>query len=279
LKPLVIYHADCWDGFAAAWIMNRVLENCDFLPCHYGGIIPDVTDRSEVYILDFSFSKDVLMDMSKKCPKITLIDHHKTALEELKDVPSTNELKIILDMNKSGAMLTWEFAYGSTTEKVAKIIEYIQDRDLWKWKLPYSKEFNANLRTFDFDFKTLDISTITCESEIFLENFIEAGKAILRRDKQIVSQHLKHAREVEISEHKVLVCNATVLFSEIAGELAVNRPFGMCWFHRQDGKYQYSLRSDENGVDVSEVAKEMGGGGHKRAAGFETDVLLYELAK
>ena len=70
--------------------------------------------------------------------------------------------------------------------------------------------------------------------------------------------------------HKILAVNATVLFSEIAGELAKDRPFGACYFDRQDGKRQWSLRSSgENGLDVAEIAKAHGGGGHKNAAGFE----------
>jgi bifunctional oligoribonuclease and PAP phosphatase NrnA len=38
-----------------------------------------------------------------------------------------------------------------------------------------------------------------------------------------------------------------------------------------------SLRSSEGDVDVSAIAREKGGGGHKRAAGFSTDLELDEL--
>lgn len=56
---------------------------------------------------------------------------------------------------------------------------------------------------------------------------------------------------------------------DIAGELAKERPFGACYFDRQDGKRQWSLRSRDGGADVSEIAKRHGGGGHAQAAGFE----------
>ena len=69
--------------------------------------------------------------------------------------------------------------------------------------------------------------------------------------------------------HSVLVANATVLYSDIAGELAKGRPFGAVYFDRADGKRQWSLRSTDEGVDVSEIAKVHGGGGHKNAAGYE----------
>jgi phosphoesterase RecJ-like protein len=40
-----------------------------------------------------------------------------------------------------------------------------------------------------------------------------------------------------------------------------------------------SLRSTDGSVDVSEIARKMGGGGHRRAAGFSTDLSYGELAE
>ncbi|HYJ20956.1 MAG TPA: DHHA1 domain-containing protein, partial [Solirubrobacterales bacterium] len=40
-----------------------------------------------------------------------------------------------------------------------------------------------------------------------------------------------------------------------------------------------SLRSSEGDVDVSAIARKNGGGGHKRAAGFSTDLELDELVE
>lgn len=107
---------------------------------------------------------------------------------------------------------------------------------------------------------------------VAVRNFTELvceGAAILRVEKQMVDRHVRNAVEVEFGGYKVLGVNATVLHSEVAGELARGMPFGVCWFERADGFRVYSLRSDENGVDVSEVAKQFGGGGHPRAAGCQ----------
>lgn len=84
-----------------------------------------------------------------------------------------------------------------------------------------------------------------------------------------MEDHIRHARDVEMAGHRIKAVNATVLFSEIAGELAKGAPFGACYFDRFDGKRQWSLRSDPDGVDVSAIALSRGGGGHKHAAGFE----------
>ena len=101
--------------------------------------------------------------------------------------------------------------------------------------------------------------------------FIDEGRTIRRVEAQIVDTHVRNAREIEMDGHKILSVNATVLFSEIAGELAHGRPFGACWFVRQDGKRQWSLRSRDGGINVAEIAKLHGGGGHPQAAGFEED--------
>jgi c-di-AMP phosphodiesterase-like protein len=95
------------------------------------------------------------------------------------------------------------------------------------------------------------------------------GEAVLRTDRQVIDRHVRNARPTAVGGYTVPAVNATVLFSEIAGELAEGQPFGACYFDRADGRRQWSLRSRAGGVDVSEVARSLGGGGHPNAAGFE----------
>jgi oligoribonuclease NrnB/cAMP/cGMP phosphodiesterase (DHH superfamily) len=102
-----------------------------------------------------------------------------------------------------------------------------------------------------------------------MSHLISEGLAILRYQDEVAKSHYSKPIKVRIAGHDVLMVNATTMFSEVAGELAKGYPFGVAWFQRQDGKYQFSLRSTEAGVDVSLVAKSFGGGGHKNAAGFE----------
>lgn len=46
MKPLVIYHSGCWDGFCAAWVARKALGDCHFVPMNYGGEVPDVEGHS-----------------------------------------------------------------------------------------------------------------------------------------------------------------------------------------------------------------------------------------
>lgn len=96
------------------------------------------------------------------------------------------------------------------------------------------------------------------------------GAAILKYQAEQVARHVKHAVEIELDGYRVLAVNATTLQSEIGEALAEGRPFGATWFVRGDGRKVWSLRSrGPSGIDVSEVARKMGGGGHPNAAGFE----------
>lgn len=98
----------------------------------------------------------------------------------------------------------------------------------------------------------------------------QEGGGILRYQAKLIESHVSHAGEVTLCGHKIPAVNCTCadLTSEIAGALAKGKPFAACWFEQANGDRVWSLRSGPEGLDVSEVAKHFGGGGHKHAAGF-----------
>lgn len=257
--PLVVYHADCWDGFCAAWLMHRFYggDEMDYHAAQYDEPPPDVAGR-DVWVLDFSYPRPVLEEMHRSARSLTVLDHHTTAQAALEGLPYC-----VFDMNFSGAQMTW--AYLRPEMPAPWLVSYTADRDLWRWALPDSKEVNAALRSYPLDLETWD----RLNDEESPETLKRDGAAILRAEEVTIQVHLARARETVFDGHRVLSVNATSLFSEIAGRLAEGRPFGMVWFERDNGVRQYSLRSRDGGVDVSEIAKAHGGGGHKGAAGFE----------
>lgn len=268
-KGLVIFHGECWDGFCAAWLMHHFSGlDLDYLPAQYGEPPPDVTDR-DVWVLDFSYPRATLEEMHRSARSLVVLDHHRTAQADLEGLAYCT-----FDMGLSGAQLTWLWLskHGRVIHTIVGapwLVNYTADRDLWLWQLRDSREVNAALRSYPLDFAVWDrLFLVGAES---LMSFVADGTAILRAEEVTIQTHLARAREIEFDGHRVLSVNATSLFSEIAGRLAEGYPFGMCWFER-DGVRQYSLRSREGGVDVSEIAKAHGGGGHMHAAGFEVDL-------
>lgn len=268
---VIIYHGGgCADGFCAAfsaWL--KFGDDATYIPANYGDDLPKrhTVEGRNVYLLDFSYKREMTAGLALFAESLTVLDHHVTAEAELAGLDCPG-LRIVFDMKKSGARLAWEHFHPE--KPVPWMVKVTEDRDLWLWKLPASREINAWIASHQFDFRLwYDWHThISPAGSEFLA-VIKEGGAILRYQTQKVAGQVANASEIEMDGYKVLCVNATHLISEIAGALAVGRPFGVCWFEKADGVRIYSLRSREGGIDVSEVAKRRGGGGHKAAAGFE----------
>jgi hypothetical protein len=112
MKPLVIYHGNCADGFGAAWVFSRFQpEPMDYHPGVYQDAPPDVAGR-DVYLLDFSYKRPVVEAMLESAASVTLIDHHKTALDDL--APIMGRMRCHCGLDHSGAMLAWQFLCGDS---------------------------------------------------------------------------------------------------------------------------------------------------------------------
>lgn len=280
--PLVIYHANCWDGFCAAWVARKALGGhtgaIEAVPAYYGQKPPNVAGR-RVWVLDFSYPFDVMADMASASEHLIVLDHHQSAQRAIADLEAmfiTHNMAgaARYSADKSGGRMAWEFFFPDSPSPW--LVDYTEDRDLWRHALPESENINAALRSHPLDFDLWDeFHDAVGQREMFKRE----GAAIRRAERQIVEAHVRNARVLPFclmtggpsqwDDLHVPVVNATTLFSEIAGELAKGHPFAACYFDRQDGKRQWSLRSAPDGWDVSEIAKAYGGGGHKHAAGFE----------
>lgn len=258
----VIYHKGCMDGFGAAWAAHRGLSKhglqAEYLPASYGDAPPDIVPGTRIYVLDFSYSRDVMDDLASKY-KVILLDHHATAMRDMEGAPYCH-----FDMNKSGAHLAWR--HFNPDEDLPALIRYIEDRDLWKWQLPESREVSAALashpHTFDV-WDTLEVPELARE-----------GRAILRCQEKIVESIARQAIWTDVAGYSVPVVNTSVLQSEACEALLAQYPdaaFAGAFYQRpaSDGgaDQKWSVRS-RPGFDVSQVAKQFGGGGHPQAAGF-----------
>jgi uncharacterized protein len=258
----VIYHNDCPDGFGSAWSFYKKLgtQEVSYIPMDYGNPPPVMEKGAMVYIADFSFPREQLLAMKNDHPGLILLDHHKSAKAELEGLPF-----VTFDMNHSGATISWQFLF--PTQKVPRLLEYVQDRDLWAWKLPHSKECHSYVSTVDFEFSAWD--QLAAEVENNFDQVIKFGEVLLKSDELEVESICTHARVVEFCGHRVPVVNCPVLHSETGNrllQLHPESPFAFCWFMNKKGELRASYRS-RGDFDVSLIAKQFGGGGHKAAAG------------
>lgn len=282
MKPLVIYHADCTDGFAAAfaaWL--KLGDEAHYCAMAYSGKdVPEWRDQ-EVYILDFSFPRPVMDAIFAEAKRVVWLDHHKTAFEmweakfpyHFEKDGADDEKYIVLDNDKSGALLAWEHFHPN--KEVPMLIRHIDDRDRWQFKLEGSKEIHATLHSYKpWNFEQW--RKLFNSYEAAPGHFLTAGLAVLRAQDQHVARIAKQSRTCRITGSAGyvigLAVNAPIHQSEIGHELANQAgTFGLVWYLGADSRVKCSLRSNEE-YDVSAIAKAFGGGGHRNAAGFETDV-------
>jgi len=260
----ILYHADCPDGFGAAYTAWKHFgAKATYLPVQHSQPVPDIKPNADIYFVDFCYPKDTLLKIVSQAKHVQVLDHHISAQKDLAslNVADYPNLSVHFDMSKSGAVLAWEHFFAQ--QAVPDFLLYIQDKDLWQFKLPLSKEFSAALRCHEMRFDTWD-NLIPKTKELCKEGII-----LMRYQTQLVNKLCNNWFATEVGGYQVPTVNSGVLQSEIGNQLCISHPeskFAVVYVD-VDGKRLYSLRSIGD-FDVSAIAKEFGGGGHKNAAGF-----------
>ena len=170
----------------------------------------------------------------------------------------------------SGAGLAWKFFHG--VKAMPPLVQYVQDRDLWKFEFWESKAINAYIAVRERDFDSWTF--LHRQMEESLQEVKTIGSYLLAQHQKICEELIENAAPISIEDsegnyHEGLQCNCTPQFASEVGHLLAlrSKSFGSTWFTKADGSVQWSLRSNGD-FDVSKIAKSFGGGGHKNAAGF-----------
>jgi oligoribonuclease NrnB/cAMP/cGMP phosphodiesterase (DHH superfamily) len=272
-SALVIYHHPCLDGFTSAWAAKQALGNtAEYVPGNYGndGVLPDVDNRV-VYLVDFSYPKAVMLELASRASKVIVLDHHKTAEEDLKELLDSGVIEGEFDMDRSGAMMTWDYFFPD--RDAPEFVQYVQDRDLWKKELPYCEEINLAMFSYEYTFANWDdIAAMP------IQMLRDEGFAIHRKHMKDVRELTEQVRYMTIGGHKnIPTVNANYFYgSDLCAMLSEDKPFAAYFWVNSEGQYVFGLRSNkdfEGCVDVSAIAASYGGGGHANASGFRIDEL------
>ena len=123
-KGLTVFYHEDNDGFAAAAyfqyhleLLNKNVKKVKFLSVQYNRKLPTPgvhfpqSTASDILILDFSLKYHEYETLLKKGYNVTVIDHHGTAENVLRDVKLKypDSFQYVFDLNKCGAMLTVEY--------------------------------------------------------------------------------------------------------------------------------------------------------------------------
>lgn len=292
---LVLYHAECNDGLAAAWAVMNALrdEDAEFIPVKHNSPVPvDVTGH-DVILLDFIYPRAEMLDILAKCRTLRIYDHHVPNFERVEGFDKEPKVKaLVLDGERSGATIAWdEFHNGvevnglvKSAPKRPKILAYIEDNDLGRTFQGMSKHPEETraiveaLRAQPRTFETLDLFRVACDNPTTFDLLLGLGKGIVKYKDELVVQATHFAQEVDIGGHKVFAANVPYfLSSETAHALIRDRPFGATYYWDAGrAMYAFSLRSGP-GFDVSVIAKQYGGGGHPPASGFAVKKLPWTV--
>lgn len=276
MKTVVMYHADCSDGFGAAYCAWVALgdEDVKFIGLRYGDIKEaedfDIVldkDTREVYVLDFSFPPELMAHLRNRVQVVKWIDHHKTAFEDLGlDPEARYEVSAghytLLDNSRSGAWLAAEHFLGA----VPRLLKHVDDRDRWQFNMPGTQAIHAALQlerpwTFEKWHNLVEDDRCT--------KLRRTGESVLKVYEHQVRDTVATAKWCDLDGLRGMAVNAREHISEVGNRLAfTSETFGLVWYYdAATGMCNCSLRSVGD-YDVSEIAKRYGGGGHKNAAGF-----------
>ena len=269
-QPLVLYHGKgCPDGFAAALAAWLFFEGqAELLGLDHGDIksaadLPAIDGRA-VYILDFSFSPEILQGIEQRAAKLVLLDHHKSAAEKLTGFACRCGV-VHFDMSKSGARLAWEFF--QPDRSLPDLVRYVEDRDIWVWQYSQSAGFLAALDMEPFEFERwAQIASFTPEE---LELFMARGQAMDEKFSKLAADIAEGAQALTFNGQRGLMVNAPGVFHSLVGEILSKQSgtFALMWSATKGGVIKVGLRSQRS-FDCIPLAESMHGGGHAQACGF-----------
>lgn len=265
MRPMCIYHNNCNDGFGAALVLWKHFKGeIDFWRGSYNSDKLPIVRGRDVYIVDFSYPSEMMDKIQQESARVIWLDHHIGAIKNLdgfkwrdQDINGST-----LDPMFSGVGLAW--LHFNKAVPMPDLYKYIQDWDTWQFKFKDTRAVHFALHSYKQDFE------IWNEFLQFdgLKKLMEDGHILLRAHDLKVEQYVRQAFIMEIDGHKVPVVNAPGEFaSDVGNILSRTAPFAGVWFE-SEGHMNFSLRSQPDGADVSEICKKFGGGGHKNSAGF-----------
>lgn len=301
-RPVVVLHHEDHDGNCAGWIVKFYYSLLEFdsevtlFPVQYNRPIPTdaialLDKEALLYIVDFSYSREILLDLQSKVKEIHVFDHHATARQQLEGL----DFAVFSDQF-AGAGLTWDVLFNQRWPEAHRrmhevmglnqtpyFVRLVDDYDLWKFELPESEAFHAHCSLHDTaNPKFWDNFMVS--TAYSMQDFIKKGFDYLEYEKTEIKQ-LTQSKSVLFTtyqqgdkQYPVAVYQTSHNLSKVGSALLKAHPeidFTICWFIvAEEQKVVFSLRSNHDRLlDVGrDVALPMGGGGHKNAAGFNTSI-------
>lgn len=275
MRRICFHHAACPDGFGAAWAVRRAWDGeGEFVPRgHDDALHAPALAGALVVFVDIAPDLASLRALGECAGQLVVLDHHVSSASrfaaepELARALAARGHLVRFDLAHSGAVLAWEHFHPGAP--VPELLRYVEDQDLWSWKLPRSEEVNAAIGSYPREFAVWDALATRRAEALAAE-----GEPIVRANRVEVERALAAAHPVWIAGRRVEAVNARQPRSAIGHELASRATFGArcgAVYRLVSDRVDVSLYSVGD-YDVARIAEGLGGGGHRNAAGFSVSL-------
>lgn len=283
------YHRMDLDGQCSGAIVKLKFPLCEMIPYNYGEKFPwdQIKEEEIVFLVDLHLQP--FNDMIKLSEKTRLfwIDHHRSSMEDYeknkeKFLPKNG--KVVISMKESACVLTWYFLFPNTP--LPKSIWLLGKYDVF--------DLEIDDRVLDFQYGMKGFNTNPCNTEFWkslilsdpesinnqIENISKIGSFVRKcfiKEEELIAKQFSFTTEFE--GYKCIACNSIragsmffdSVFDKDKHDLRIS--FGLM----SNGKWTVSLYCEKEEIDVSELAKKYGGGGHRGASGFQCDKLPFKI--
>lgn len=274
------YHKSDLDGQCSGAIVKYVYPECEMFPIDYGDEFPweQITPGERIFMVDFSLQPFKHMEALAQHTGLIWIDHHKTAIEE--DEKAYTIIKGKREISKAACELTWEYLFKD--KPIPRAVYLLGRYDVWDHEDPDTLPFQMGMRMENWN--PTKKETIKKWERLFnnsweVENKLVEGRIIVEYQTQ---QNKKYAEAcafpLNFKGLRFIAANALLTNSKLFDPVWDGEKHdAMLVFGWVKNKWKVSMYTSKPGIDVGQVAKEMGGGGHAGAAGFQCEELPFDL--
>jgi nanoRNase/pAp phosphatase (c-di-AMP/oligoRNAs hydrolase) len=267
----VIFHGKCMDGSAAAWVAGQFFQTSKFL---FGKRFNPIDGGEDpVVFVDFVYGEEIMRTMPEKS---IIWDHHDSSSFLLSE--DFDDFEVVLDYEKCAASIAFsqaeeklqEILTDENFEHLRKIIEIIEDRDLFLKKLPETNAVIEAMYALGLD----DPKKFDQIFDLSIERLELMGDAILLDKKRRMEKTIRDATDGNIliggkEVTATLITSHGVEVTDLSYQLHKVKKcevVAVAKFSKKHESWQVSLRAFSDDVDLTDLTKVYGGGGHKKAA-------------
>ncbi len=260
---VILYHGKCPDGFGAAYAAwKKFGDAAEYIPVKHGDSIPEKMGGREIYLVDFCYPKADMDELAKIAESVTVLDHHEGIRSVATAFPG------VFDTNRSGSTIAWTYFHPTTP--MPQLMQYLQDGDLYHYRLPETRDIFSYLQVYPHDFMKWDELVSTLENTESRKTFLAKANIYSEYFELLGIEAAAGAKLVSFEGYECYFANShpsTTMKSYVANLLYTKLPpISLLVTAHPDG-FGVSIRSDGS-VDVSKIAQKYCGNGHPGASGF-----------